>query len=72
MNHYQQLIADEILSAQAQKKYCQTKLAEVGLQTWESKEYSALVAQYDETLRQLSNRLPLASQKNAPTSNNHG
>lgn len=60
MNHYQQLIADEILSVQGQKNYCLDVLAVGGLESWQSKEYSALVEQYDQKLIELNNRLPLA------------
>lgn len=57
MNHYQQLIADEILSIQAQKGYCLSVLAAGGLENWQSKEYSALVEQYEQKLSELNNRL---------------
>lgn len=60
MNHYQQLIADEILSVQGQKGYCLSVLAAGGLERWQSKEYSALVEQYDQKLIELNNRLQLA------------
>lgn len=60
MNHYQQLIADEILSVQGRKDYCLTVLGAGGLESWQSKEYSALVEQYDQQLIELNNRLPLA------------
>ena len=60
MNHYQQLIADEVLSVQRQKDYCQNVLATGGLKSWQSKEYSALVEQYGNKLIELNNRLPLA------------
>lgn len=60
MNHYQQLIADEILSIQGQKGYCLGVLAAGGLERWKSKEYSELVEQYDQQLIELNNRLPLA------------
>ncbi|MGP5477564.1 hypothetical protein [Pseudomonas helleri] len=60
MNHYQQLIADEILSVQGQKDYCLTVLGAGGLESWQSKEYSELVEQYDQKLIELNNRLPLA------------
>lgn len=60
MNHYQQLIADEILSVQGQKDYCLSVLSTGGLESWESKEYSELVEQYDQKLIELNNRLPLA------------
>lgn len=61
MNHYQQLIANEILSVQGQKGYCLSVLGAGGLASWQSKEYSALVEQYDQQLIELNNRLPLAS-----------
>lgn len=61
MNHYQQLIADEILSVQGQKDYCLSVMSVGGLESWQSKEYSELVEQYDQKLIELSNRLPLAS-----------
>lgn len=60
MNHYQQLIADEILSVQGQKDYCLSVMSVGGLESWESKEYSELVEQYDQKLIELNNRLPLA------------
>lgn len=60
MNHYQQLIAEEIQSVQGQKDYCQTVLSAGALESWQSKEYSNLVAQYDQQLIELNNRLPLA------------
>jgi hypothetical protein len=61
MNHYQQLIADEIRSVQAQKDYCLGALEEGSLESWESKEYRGLIAQYDQQLIELQARLPLAS-----------
>lgn len=61
MNHYQQLIADEILTVQGRKDYCLSVLAAGGLEAWEAKEYSELVAQYDQKLIELNNRLPLAA-----------
>lgn len=60
MSHYQRLIADEILSVQGQKDYCLTALGAGGLESWQSKEYSALVEQYDQKLIELNSRLPLA------------
>ncbi|MDG1580968.1 hypothetical protein [Pseudomonas sp. GOM6] len=60
MNHYQQLIADEILSVQGQKDHCLAVLGAGGLESWESKEYSELVEDYDQKLLELNNRLPLA------------
>lgn len=60
MNHYQQLIADEILSVQGQKDYCLSVMSVGGLESWQSKEYSELVEQYDQKLIELNNRLPLA------------
>lgn len=61
MNHYQQLTADEILSVQGQRKHCLDVMVVGGLESWESKEYSALIAQYDQKLIELNDRLPLAS-----------
>jgi len=61
MNHYQRLIADEIRSVQGQKDYCLGVLSAGGLESWQSKEYSALVEQYDKKLTVLNNRLPLVS-----------
>lgn len=60
MNHYQQLIADEILSVQGQKDYCLAVLSVGGLESWQSKEYSVLIEQYDKKLIELNNRLPPA------------
>ena len=60
MNHYQQLIADEIQSVQGQKDYCLNVLSAGALESWQSKEYSNLVAQYEQQLVELNNRLPLA------------
>nr|WP_181718138.1 hypothetical protein [Pseudomonas putida]QFX76675.1 hypothetical protein [Pseudomonas putida] len=60
MNHYQQLIADEILSVRGQKDYCLQVLSAGGLQSWESKEYSDLVEEYDQKLKGLNERLPAA------------
>ncbi|MBJ2286638.1 MULTISPECIES: hypothetical protein [Bacteria] len=60
MNHYQQLIADEILSVQGQKEYCLRVMFVGGLESWQSKEYSGLIEQYDQKLIELNNRLPLA------------
>jgi len=60
MNHYQQLIADEILSVQGQKDYCLSVMSVGGLESWQSKEYSELAEQYDQKLIELNNRLPLA------------
>lgn len=60
MNHYQQLIADEILSVQGQKDYCVAVLSAGGLESWESKEYSGLIEQYHQKLIELNARLPLA------------
>ena len=58
MTHYQQLIADEILSVQGQKDYCLTVLSACGLYRWQSKEYSELVELYDQKLIELKNRIP--------------
>lgn len=69
MNHYQQLIADEILSVQGQKNYCLTVLAVGGLESWQSKEYSELVEQYDKKLIELNNSLPLAGKGNSRMNN---
>lgn len=60
MNHYQQLIADQILSVQGQKEYCLSVLATGGLESWQSKEYSELVEQYDQKLKELNDQLPKA------------
>ncbi|AXQ51135.1 MULTISPECIES: hypothetical protein [Pseudomonas] len=60
MNHYQHLIADQIRSVQGQKDYCLQVLSAGGLEPWESKEYSDLVEQYDQTLKELNERLPEA------------
>lgn len=59
MNHYQQLIEDEIRTVQGQKDHCIGVLNAGGLQSWASKEYSALVEQYDKKLIELNGRLPL-------------
>ena len=61
MNHYQLLIANKIRSVQGQKDYCLGVMEEGNLESWESKEYSALIAQYDQQLIELNARLPLAS-----------
>lgn len=60
MNHYQQLIADEVLSVQGQKDYCVSVMSAGGLESWQTKEYSGLVEQYDQKLIELNNRLQLA------------
>lgn len=61
MSHYQQLIADEIRSVQAQKDYCLSVLKAENLESWESKEYHDLVKQYDLSLINLGTRLSEAS-----------
>lgn len=67
MSPYQQLITDEILSVQGQKDYCLGAVAAGNLESWELKEYSALIAQFDQKLIELKDRLPLVaeSSKNA-------
>ncbi|AUZ62168.1 hypothetical protein PRJ_5610 (plasmid) [Pseudomonas sp. XWY-1] len=60
MNHYLQLIKDEILSVQGQKDYCLQVLNAGGLESWQSKEYSNLVEHYDQKLKELNERLPAA------------
>lgn len=61
MNHHQQLITDEIRSVQGQKDYCVSALAGGNLESWELKEFGALIAQYEQKLVELKARLPLAS-----------
>jgi len=61
MNHHQQLITEEIRSVQGQKDYCLGALEGGNLESWESKEYSALIELYDQKLIELNARLPLAS-----------
>lgn len=61
MSHQQQLITDEIRSVQGQKDYCLGALKAGNLRSWESKEYGALIIQYDQQLIELKSRLPLAS-----------
>lgn len=57
MSHYQQLVSDEIATVEAKRAYCLSALAADGLQAWESKEYRALVEQYDQKLIELNARL---------------
>lgn len=61
MNHYQQLVSDEIATVQGQKAYCLSALAADGLEAWEEKEYRALVEQYDQKLIELNARFEQAS-----------
>jgi hypothetical protein len=65
MNHYLQLIKDEIFSIQGQKDYCLQVLNAGGLESWESKEYSDLVEHYDQKLKELNERLPAAGRSPA-------
>ena len=60
MCHYQQLIIDQICSVQGQKDYCLDALKCENLESWESKEYSALIVQYDQKLFELNACLPLS------------
>ena len=45
---------------QGQKDYCLSVMSVGGLESRQSKEYSALVEQYNQKLIELNNRLPLA------------
>jgi hypothetical protein len=60
MNHHQQLISDEILSVQAQKDHCVGAMERGNLESWELKEYGALITQYEQKLIELNARMPLA------------
>ena len=50
VNHYEQIISDQIASMRGQKAYCLSALASGQLAGWEEKEYRALVEQYDQDL----------------------
>lgn len=56
MNHYEQLISDQLASLRGQKAYCLSVLASGGLASWEEKEYRALVEQYDQELTKVGAR----------------
>ena len=46
MIHYMLIAQDELHTLEGQKAYCEQVLAEGGLQSWESKEYSQLIEHY--------------------------
>ena len=57
MNHYLLIAQDELHTLEGQKKYCEDVLAEGGLQSWESKEYSNLIEDYIVKIADLKERI---------------
>lgn len=59
MKHYVELIEDKICNSKAQRQYCIDCMNAGQLETWESKEYSDLIEQYEQEIVELNQRLEM-------------
>jgi hypothetical protein len=57
MIHYLLIAQDELHTLEGQKAYCEEVLAEGGLQSWQSKEYSVLIEDYIVKIAALKERI---------------
>lgn len=62
MIHYLLIAQDELYTLEGQKAYCEQVLAEGGLQSWESKEYSNLIEDYIVKIADLKERIQWISE----------